>query len=373
MHLDINTYLQPISQQQPCGTDFSFSNIFHEIKKAKTQDDLLLDQGDWVTEPKQADWSFVAQKSMELFTESTKDIRLLNWLTEAWSHLYGFAGIAFGLELSHQILQKYWCEIHPVIDDGDLEQRLSLLQGLINQLPTLIKQIPLGNGLHRYNLFDYEKLLYQQNHRLKHSHDGDEPTFHLEMEQFEKELNHTTQSTRVANYQHFQNILEHWEINKKILDQLLGPHAPSFSPVDTHLASVHTNLKKIYKISQLIQPEIAETTPAVRSEQGMDQNNNRHAQQTTPTQSRQSPFFEPLAQNHVQNRLQAMRILQEISDYFAENEPQSPVSYMLRKTIKWSQLPLHEWLAQVVKNENPLESLQEQLGVKTPSNESNDW
>ncbi len=39
-------------------TRLSFSNEFHAIKIAKTQDDPLLDQGDWVAEPKQADWHF---------------------------------------------------------------------------------------------------------------------------------------------------------------------------------------------------------------------------------------------------------------------------------------------------------------------------
>ena len=69
MSVELETLLQPISEQQPCGTDYSFSNEFHAIKKAKTQDDPLLDQGDWVAEPKQADWSFVQSQTIELLTE----------------------------------------------------------------------------------------------------------------------------------------------------------------------------------------------------------------------------------------------------------------------------------------------------------------
>lgn len=36
-------------------------------------------------------------------------------------------------------------------------------------------------------------------------------------------------------------------------------------------------------------------------------------------------------------------------------------------------MPLHEWLRHVIKNENPLESVQELLGVSHNSNESNQW
>ncbi|MNF02884.1 hypothetical protein D3C80_2021030 [compost metagenome] len=71
------------------------------------------------------------------------------------------------------------------------------------------------------------------------------------------------------------------------------------------------------------------------------------------------------------NREQAMQVLQEIADYFKINEPHSPVSYMLQKTIQWNQLPLHEWLAQVIKDENPLEMLHELLGVQTNINDTN--
>ena len=75
-------------------------------------------------------------------------------------------------------------------------------------------------------------------------------------------------------------------------------------------------------------------------------------------------------QNHIVNREQAIQILKEIADYFQMNEPHSPVSYMLQKTITWSQMPLHEWLTKVIKNENPLEHLHELLGVPAQNESS---
>jgi type VI secretion system protein ImpA len=47
------------------------------------------------------------------------------------------------------------------------------------------------------------------------------------------------------------------------------------------------------------------------------------------------------------------------------------VSYLLQKTIKWSHMTLHEWLAQVLKNEKPLESVHELLGVQANTHDSN--
>ena len=48
--MDILSLLAPIQAQLPCGEDYCFSNEFHAIKLARTQDDTLLEQGDWVIE-----------------------------------------------------------------------------------------------------------------------------------------------------------------------------------------------------------------------------------------------------------------------------------------------------------------------------------
>ena len=77
--------------------------------------------------------------------------------------------------------------------------------------------------------------------------------------------------------------------------------------------------------------------------------------------------FQPQAHLHQQNRQHALQLLQQISAYFAANEPHSPVSYLLNKTILWSQLPLDQWLALVIKNEYPLQSIQELLGITEPN------
>ena len=43
--------------------------------------------------------------------------------------------------------------------------------------------------------------------------------------------------------------------------------------------------------------------------------------------------FQPQIQSHIANREHAMRVLQDIADYFQANEPHSPVSYMLQKQL----------------------------------------
>ena len=371
MSLELEGLLKVISDEAPCGIDCSFSNEFYAIKKARIQDDPLLEQGDWVAEPKQADWAFVSSQSIELLTEKTKDIRLYGWLLEAWSNLYGFEGIAKGLELTQQSLTEFWMLLHPEIAEDDLDQRLGLLQGLINQLPVLIKKTAITNTAISYSLMDYEALLHQQNLRRKHAEDYDDVPTNTSLEQFEQELFNTSKSFQYKNYQAFLEILKQWNILREVLDGLMGVDAPSFAAIESQLESLHSNLKKIYKTEAFgLQPAIT-TADSVDEKSAADQQTSTQlTEHIAVAASAINQPFQPHIQSHVANREQAMQVLQEISDYFQLNEPHSPVSYMLQKTIKWSQMPLHEWLAQVIKHEDPLEAVHEILGVQRNTNDT---
>ncbi|HFX6185557.1 TPA: type VI secretion system protein TssA [Acinetobacter baumannii] len=362
MSIDISELLKPINDSLLCGEDYSFSNEFHEIKKARTQDDLLLDQGDWVAERKQADWDFVAKSVSTLLIEKTKDIRLLTWVIEAWTHLNGFEGMVKGITLTHTMLNQYWQDIHPIIEDDDLDQRIGLLQGLINQLPMLLKKVPLTNTAPYYNLLDYDNFLYHENIRRKQTEEYESQSGPSELEQFDQAIFNTSKTFQYSNYQEFNSVLTEWNVLKQTLDHLMGLDSPSFAAIDSAFETIHSTLRKIYKA------EAFGTGLAPSQEQA--------AVITTPSMENQvpvqivsdQPMFQPQAQTHLANREQAMKVLQEIAEYFQANEPHSPVSYMLQKTIKWSQMPLHEWLAQVIKDEHPLQMVQEMLGVQ-PKNE----
>lgn len=371
MSLELEGLLKVISDEAPCGIDCSFSNEFYAIKKARIQDDPLLEQGDWVAEPKQADWAFVSSQSIELLTEKTKDIRLYGWLLEAWSNLYGFEGIAKGLELTQQSLTEFWMLLHPEIAEDDLDQRLGLLQGLINQLPVLIKKTAITNTAISYSLMDYEALLHQQNLRRKHAEDYDDVPTNTSLEQFEQELFNTSKSFQYKNYQAFLEILKQWNILREVLDGLMGVDAPSFAAIESQLESLHSNLKKIYKTEAFgLQPAMATADSAEEKSAADQQTSTQLTEHIAVAASAINQPFQPHIQSHVANREQAMQVLQEISDYFQLNEPHSPVSYMLQKTIKWSQMPLHEWLAQVIKHEEPLEAVHEILGVQRNTNDT---
>ena len=97
-----------LSEFQPTGPDLSFSPEFDQIAELRRFDDPTLDQGDWVRDIKSADWPGVERLCTELLSTQTKDLRLAGWMTEALSHMRGFAGMAEGLDVCAGLCETFW-------------------------------------------------------------------------------------------------------------------------------------------------------------------------------------------------------------------------------------------------------------------------
>jgi type VI secretion system protein ImpA len=69
-----------------------------------------------------------------------------------------------------------------------------------------------------------------------------------------------------------------------------------------------------------------------------------------------------------QNRADALRRLAAVGDYFRKTEPHSPVAYLVQRAVRWGEMPLDEWLQDVIHDETVLGQLREMLGMKDADN-----
>src|SRR4030095_13344954 len=69
----------------------------------------------------------------------------------------------------------------------------------------------------------------------------------------------------------------------------------------------------------------------------------------------------------IRSRLEALKRLGEVAEFFLNTEPHSPVSYLAQRAIRWGQMPLDAWLGEVIKNGTALDNLRETLGLKKDS------
>jgi type VI secretion system protein ImpA len=57
-----------------------------------------------------------------------------------------------------------------------------------------------------------------------------------------------------------------------------------------------------------------------------------------------------------------------IAGYLRRVEPQHPVSYLLERAVKWTKMPLDQWLGEVISNQDVLNNLRETLGIRDRDN-----
>ena len=138
--LSIEQLLQPVSAEQRCGEDLSFSTEIDDIDQARQHDDPTLDQGEWQTALKEADWHYVADRCAQLIATRSKDLRLAAWLAEAQAKTRGLRGLGEGFALLASLCEQYWTDLHPLVDDGDYDQRIGNLFWLLTRTPVLVQE-----------------------------------------------------------------------------------------------------------------------------------------------------------------------------------------------------------------------------------------
>ncbi|MQA39496.1 type VI secretion system protein TssA [Rugamonas aquatica] len=138
--------LEPISSMDPCGEDVAFSAEVDQIAQARLYDDPTLDQGEWVSALKEADWEFVGARCADMIARRSKDMRLAVWLAEAQAKTRGLRGLGDGYAVLAELCERYWDGMYPQADDGDYDQRIGNLFWLLARTPALVKETPLTEG-----------------------------------------------------------------------------------------------------------------------------------------------------------------------------------------------------------------------------------
>lgn len=76
-----------------------------------------------------------------------------------------------------------------------------------------------------------------------------------------------------------------------------------------------------------------------------------------------TPAMPVISAGPICNRQQALGELRRVAVYFRTTEPHSPVAYLAEKAAYWGEMPLHNWLKEVVKDSGQLAQLENLLGV----------
>ncbi|MGB0911714.1 MAG: type VI secretion system protein TssA [Nitrospirales bacterium] len=363
--IDFESLLRPIPGENPAGADVRYTR-YDIIKEARRADEGL-PQGDWKPKgaPKTADWGKVIEVASTVISTESKDLQVAVWLLEALVKRHHFAGLRDGVKLIRELHEQFWETLYPIIEDGDRDYRASPIEWMNEKekspfFPITVKGIP-----------------------VLHSPDGEEYSF-----------KHWEESRTVDNLgrqsaKAMAEAIAEGKVTKAQIDK-----AEASTPLTrcmTLLEDVRQGADEIQALDQVLKekfgegssdrPSVTNVMEAVEScrifldetvhkKGGAGMSSGSMAPQkdekeglevgseNARSQVRSSGGIEPV------DRLDALRRLAAVAEFFRRTEPHSPVSYLVQRATKWGEMPLDEWLNEVIKSKDVLGAVRETLGIK---------
>jgi type VI secretion system protein ImpA len=113
--LDLAELLAPTTEAPPCGKNLEYDPLFAQIARAATRI-APKESGAHKTGGQEPKWTEVLDVGKAFFDRS-KDLRIAVYVTRALVQKQGVEGLATGLALIRELLDKYWDAVHPQIEE----------------------------------------------------------------------------------------------------------------------------------------------------------------------------------------------------------------------------------------------------------------
>jgi type VI secretion system protein ImpA len=302
--IDVNRLLQPITDVAPCGENLEYDAAFGELERAaKGKEERR--SGDEVIPAEEPKWPDVAEAADSLL-ERTRDLRVLAYLTHAALNVDGFAGLSAGLQVVHGWLQTFWDSVYPQLDkedDNDPTLRINSLAALDSREGILhsLTRVPLvaSRAAGRYSLRDIRLAKGE----LAPSGAEKKPDAALIDAAFADcdvaQLGATADAVREAG-----KTLE--TIVALMRERVGAARAPTIA-----------NLTKDLRALQVLLTQQLEKRGVAVAAAGAEAAGQAQAPPPPP--------------GGIRSREDAIRILDDVSDFFRKNEPSSPVPLLLQR------------------------------------------
>ncbi|WP_341675057.1 type VI secretion system protein TssA [Niveibacterium sp. SC-1] len=344
--MEAEALLQPISPDQPAGEDLSFSVEFDTIREARREDDPSLDQGEWVTAIKEAQWGDVVSVSSRLLETRSKDLRLAGWLAEGLAKTEGIAGLAKGLTVLAGLVEGFWDHVHPETDGEDLEERVGALAWFLTRGRQLLVEFPLSD--HKGRRYGLAVLRAAQDWQ-KQGPEGASDESRVSIQQFREAQRATSKVFLDEQRQQGRAALAQFDRLSTATDARLGLEGPSFSAM-----------------REVFEEYLAELDQAAPAQGGAG----KLAAQTpaAPPGGDDAPSEVAMpVDGTIRSRAQALEQLRTVARFFRETEPHSPVAYLADKAARWGEMPLHVWLKAVLRENDAMGRFEDLLGIEGES------
>ncbi|MGB9105338.1 MAG: type VI secretion system protein TssA [Terriglobales bacterium] len=332
--------LSPIPGPNPGGVNLRHDPIYDKIKEARREDDEV-PQGEWARELKKADWPLVIKLCSDAVANRSKDLQLVGWLTEALIRREGFAGLRQGIELCRGMLEQFWENLFPEIEDGDLELRAAPLDWIGGRLDPALKKVPLAKSG-----FDWFK--YKESRSVGYESDaGDSDQKReareraiadgkLTAEEFDNAFDGTPREFYVQAVADLDACGEAVDALAQVCEARFASSAPSFSGLRQTLEDIRAAANVLLTKKREAEPDHAAIADSQRAEVGQapaGQPTSASGAAAVPTPvPRKAITAEPADRQDAYARIAA------VAAWLRKQDTYSPVPYLMLRALRWGEL-----------------------------------
>lgn len=317
--IDAETLLQEISEELPCGEDLEYDADFGEMERA-SRGKPEQSMGDTVVPAEPADWKDVQNRAVELLRR-TKDLRVLIYLTRAQLTTEGLVGLDDSLKLISETLERYWDAVHPQLDpddDNDPTLRVNTIMSLCDPESVLrgVRETPLAVS-RTFGQFSYRDIAVANGELAPPADaDGELPdsaTINAAFTESDLEL-------LKANAEAAGDALERVDSIESFVTEKVGAqNAPNLSELRTTLKAIQKILAEHLSergVGNGTAPEVGDESTESEAAEAAEKSG------TAPGAA---------VSGRINSRDDVIRVLDKVCEYYARNEPSSPVPMLLRR------------------------------------------
>jgi type VI secretion system protein ImpA len=340
---DIERFLEPIPGDNPAGAKLKYDPVYSKIEEARRKEDpavvATLNLG---RDAKAADYKQVVQLGEDALVKRTKDVQISAWLTEAWGYRERLPGVKAGLQLTKALLDKFWDNVYPEIDEGDLGDRRMPLDwlGSSNDFISTIRSIPLTkNPKHSW-------YAYQDGRAMGYEKDATDKTRALRADALKQgkitpeEFDEAVEQADKAFYKALT--LEISEARQAVTElndfcnDRFADDPPSFTLLERAFDEVGNAahvllLKKLEKDPDPV--EVVEETPI---EEGAGEEETGAGSVVSFRASSEQLDLSDLGE--IKDPEQAALHVVAAAQFLRKKSPASPVSYLLLRALRWGEV-----------------------------------
>ncbi len=332
--------LNPIAGDNPAGANLRYSKVYDDIREARRQDDpgiaekLNAGKGG---EAKRADYKRIIQLARNAIATQSKDLQLAAWLTEALTYQEQFSGFTQGIDLIVGLLESFWDDLYPELEDGDAEGRAAPLEWLGNYFDPARGSSPaLAVRLVSLDHVGHTWIEYKQWQRVG-AQAADE---NGQLKEFEKAFAETPKTYYQTMDADLKTGLERLRSLDDTCLTKFGAVAPSFGVLRSALEEVQNSVGSLLRQKLALEPDTAAHATGGQEAPAAPDGGLRPQSSwaSVQTQYAEAGDLDSLAGVELNSYADACRHVIAAARYLHRQNPSHPLAYLLLRALRWGEL-----------------------------------